>query len=272
LDVFFERYRASEIDADLIRKFIAAEQAKGLTNGTINRSISALRRMFNLAKEDDKLRHLPHFPMVKEAAPRKGFFERDGYQRLFAELREYLRLPFSIGYFSEMREDEILALEWNQVDFLEGLIRLRAGETKNDEAREIPIIPQLQNLLLEQHAKRQTQCPYVCYRIDLKGHVVRIQGFRKAWYSACCRCGLGKMEPKINRVTGEPMYAAPRGPRSKPKAKMVYRGRIFHDLRRTGVRNLVRAGIPEKVAQIISGHTTRSVFERLQHYFGQRCC
>ena len=161
-----------------------------------------------------------------------------------------------------MRIGEILTLEWNQVDFLSGTIRLRAGETKNDEAREIPIGPQLRVLIEAQHSKRQPNCEYVCFRLDRTCNAVKIKRFRKAWYSACLKSGLGKMEVAIDRVTGKQLYARARGPRSKPKAKMVYRGMIFHYLRRTAVRDLVRAGVPERVAQKISGHKTRSVFEK----------
>jgi integrase len=262
LDGFFSGYHVAEIDADLIRKFIAAEQERGLSNGSINRSLSALRRMFNLARRDGKLRDVPYFPMVKEAAPRQGFFEPGEYEALYAALPDYLRLPLALGYFTGMRLGEILALEWSQVDFLAGTIRLRAGETKNDAARTIPIVPQLRALLLGQRAKRQQDCRYVCFRLDAKGRAVKIGSFRKAWQSRCVRLGLGRMEPAIDRATGGTLYARPRGPRSKPKAKMIYRGMIFHDLRRTLVRNLVRAGVPERVAQDISGHKTRSVFER----------
>jgi integrase len=261
LDAFFSGYRACDIDADLIRRFTKDQQGRGLANGTINRSISGLRRMFNLALEDGTLREIPHFPMLKEATPRQGFFEREQYEALSGVLADYLRLPLALGYYTGMRLGEVLSLEWSQVDFMAGCINLRAGETKNDDAREIPIVPALRVLLKEQFAKREAECRYVCFRVDRSGRSVKIESFRKSWYSACVKAGLGELAPAVDS-SGEPVYAPLRGPRSKAKQMVTYKGMIFHDLRRTAVRNLVAAGVPEKVAQTITGHRTRSTFDR----------
>ena len=242
LDKFFEGRRASSIDADVMREFAAKLQTEGKQDSTINRSLSALRRMFNLAKADKKIRETPHFPMLKEPPARSGFFEHEKYFALSAALPEYLRPVLTIAYHTGMRRAEILALKWSQVDFLAGMIRLNAGETKNDDGRTIPIFGELNTMLRAQHAKRHPGCELVCFRVNRKGSAVRIGDFRKVWYSRCVKLLLGRMV----EVGG----------------KETYQGLIFHDLRRTGVRNLVRAGVPESVAMKITGHKTRSVFDR----------
>jgi hypothetical protein len=59
LDTYFAGFRAVEIDADSVRKFQRQQLALGMANGSINRSVAALRRMFKLAQEDEKIRAFP---------------------------------------------------------------------------------------------------------------------------------------------------------------------------------------------------------------------
>jgi integrase len=224
LDDFFAGCRAASITKTRIREFIVKRQTEGASNGTINRELALLRRMFNLAVEDELLRSVPHFPMLKEASPRKGFLEYADFQKLRRELPEYLRTAATMGYCTGMRLGEILRIRWENVDFRVDEIRLNPGETKNDEPRTVPLIGELREMLKIERDKNPGAA-FVFLRNSQP-----IGSFYKAWRSACQRAQLD--------------------------------GLLFHDLRRTGVRNLVRAGMSERVAMAISGHQTRDVFER----------
>ena len=262
LDKVFEGYKAEEIDAEQVRKFHLHEKERGRSNGTINRSVSALRRMFTLAQRDGKLRHLPFFPMLPEAKPRKGTLPQAKYPALLAELPDYLRPVVALGFKTGMRLGEILNLKWENVLWMERLIRLEAGTTKNDEAREIPFGDELDLVLRAQYRKRQEGCAYVCFRVNRRGHAEQVGNFRKPWRRACVKLGLGKWEPRIDSKTGKPLFNPPRYRRSQPKPKMRYTGLIFHDLRRSFVTDAEHAGASRHEVMAITGHKTESVYKR----------
>lgn len=214
---------------------------KPVSNAEINRELQILKRIFNLAIEQGRIAGKPTFKMLREAPARAGFFERQQYESVLAHLPTYIQPVVTFAYITGWRiADEVLPLEWRQVDFEAGEIRLDAGTTKNDEGRVFPFTTDLRRLLEAQHdeherLKRTGQIvPWVFCRMVAKGRggplePRRMQGFGTSWKTAC-------------RAAGCP-------------------GRIPHDLRRTAVRNLVRAGIPESVAMKLTGHKTRSVFE-----------
>lgn len=137
------------------------------------------------------------------------------------------------AYHTGCRKGEILSLRWDQVDLTERLVRLHPGTTKNDEPRVIPIVGELYETLESQKRVRDAEFPNCEHVFSRDGTPIR--NFRKSWDQAC-------VEAELVDGSGA--------------------SRMFHDPRRTGVRNLIRAGVPEKTAMAISGHKTRSVFDR----------
>jgi integrase len=205
----------------------------GVSNAEINRELTALKRMFNLAIQAGKLIQKPHIPMLKEDNVRVGFFERDQFLAVLAHLDEPVRPAATFAYLTGWRIDsEVLPLEWRQVDFGAGEVRLDPGKTKNGEGRTFPMTRELREMLEQQRGiteNLQRQLKIVCPRVFHRSGRP-IKSFRVAFRTACAAAGCP--------------------------------GRVLHDFRRTAVRNLVRAGIPERVAMQMTGHKTRSVFER----------
>lgn len=224
---------------------------KGASNATINHELAALRRILNLGARQTppKVNRVPYIPMLKENNTRKGFFEHEEFLALRDALPDYLRPFVTFGYKVGWRDKEIAALTWSNVDRQNGIVTLKAGETKNGEARTVYLDSELRDMIQKQWGNRKRNgkiVPYVFPNIRGTGPIVNI---RKTWNIACRKAGLGygyKTEVGYVKKWRDKLSAGP----------------IFHDFRRTAVRNMIRSGIPERVAMMVSGHKTRSVFDR----------
>ncbi len=176
---------------------------------------------------------VPTIKLLKEDNIRQGFFERHDYESVMCYLPVLVRPAVQFAYLTGWRlHSEILPLQWRQVDLAGGVVRLEPTMSKTGQGRTFPLTPELRSLLEAQRAytdrtQQQKGCiiPWVFHRAGQ-----RIKSLRRAWQRACRRAGCP--------------------------------GRIPHDMRRTAVRNMVRAGIPERVAMQLSGRKTRTVFDR----------
>jgi integrase len=210
---------------------------EGANVATINRNLGLLLRMFPLAAPDNPLLKIPNFAAVhfKEEHVRQGFLDAANFDKLLAALPERLRPFVLLLYTTGVRTREARKIQWSQVDFDEGVIRLSKTQTKNANARVLPLDDELAKML---KAERK-----------ISGPVFSFTSFRKAWCNACVKAGLGTLDrtgvnKKLNGDYGK------------------YEGLIPHDLRRSAVRDKIRAGVPQTVAMRISGHRTDSVFRR----------
>ncbi len=126
-------------------------------------------------------------------------------------------------------------MTWSQVDLEAGTARLEQGSTKSGEGREFSTqaLPELEQLLLRQREhvralERKIGCIIVHVFANNQGRP--IVDYAKAWRGACKRAKLP--------------------------------GTLVHDMRRSAVRRLERAGVSRSVAMKLVGHRTESIYRR----------
>jgi integrase len=177
---------------------------------------------------------LPKFPKkLKEPKPRQGFLEESQYKILCKNAVElWLRTFLAIGFSYGWRKSEMLSLRVRNVDLLDGWLTLETS--KNGEGRRVKPTAEINTLLAECIRGKQPD-DFVLTHKDGS----QVSQPRKNWYSLCAVSGLGKLGKNGS-----------------------YTGLQMHDLRRSAVRRLVRRGVSEKVCMAISGHKTRSMFDR----------
>jgi integrase len=220
----------TKINTDSAREFATKRLAEGVTNSTVNNSLKLIRRMLHIAHEDGKIQVIAKIRFYKANGARKGFLPQDKFAELIGHLPLHLRPLITFLYWCGVRLGEAQQIDWKQVDLDQALVRLEDEQTKSGEARTVPL-PDVLVAMLKQ--------------VDPKtGPVFDSTNLRKAWCKACDAVGLGKLEP-IDKQNNR-----------------RYTGLIVHDLRRSAIRNLMKAGTSENVAMRISGHKTRAVFDR----------
>jgi integrase len=180
-----------------------------------------------------KVPKIPRLPGEQDNA-RSGFFEPADFTAVAEALPEHLAELARFAYTTGWRKGEITSLKWSAVNRVSNVITLPRASAKTKKARTMPVHGDLVDLIERRWQAR------VLTRADgttvVSEHVFHHGGqpigdFRKAWATACKAAGV--------------------------------HGKLFHDLRRAAVRDMVlHAGVPEVVAMSISGHTTRSVFDR----------
>ena len=200
---------------------------------TVNREIAILARMGSLARRQYGLAVPFVVEKLKERNAREGFFEDEAFHAVCRLLRPELAALATVGQLTGWRKSELRSRQWRHVDFTAGWLRIEPEETKNREGRMFPLIPELREVLEAQRARveaRQRETGQVIPCVFCRDDGARVGDFKKAWTTVRTKAGIP--------------------------------GRLFHDFRRTAVRNLIRAGIPETVAMKLTGHRTRAVFQR----------
>lgn len=233
----FGNYIISNIKSMDIENYQAKRKRECKADATVDHEVGAAKRVALKAFDNDMLtgETVKVFKRVKKmlklnANARDRILSMEEFEELFRCSPPHIRVMLALGFYGGMRRGEIVGLTWGQIDLKNRTIKLAASDTKDREPRTIPISDELYDLL--------RQIPRALH----DPHVLLYEGkpvvdTRKALKRACTEAGI---------VHG-------RG---------VKGGFIFHDTRHCFNTYARKAGVPESVIMAITGHSTRSMFDR----------
>ena len=218
--------RAVAVSEVTVSRYIERQLAEGKAPATVNRRTTLLGKAFRLAVRRQQLSSMPEIPKLREDNARSGFFSSRDFFAVLSNLGDQDIADFMEWFFwTGMRPGEIRSLTWPALDRETWTLRLHAKDAKIGRGRVIALEGPLQQII-----KRRLSARRFGYDLIFHRNGQKVGTFYKRWKRACLLAGVA--------------------------------GNIPYDLRRTAVRNMIRAGVPEGVAMSISGHRTRAVFDR----------
>lgn len=220
-----------------IRQYVEQRQREAAASATINKELAFLRHALRLGAAEDPplVLRVPHVRLLPVSNAREGTLTHEQYRAVRDLLPPYARIALVIAYHTGARKGEIVGIRREHIDLAKRRILIPAAAAKNGAARYLVVYGDLAAELEMALAALEPSCPYLLQETvgGKRGRpkrTVRVESFTKAWVAAC----------KGAKVEGA----------------------LFHDLRRTAVTNMIEAGLSEREAMAISGHKTRSVFDR----------
>jgi integrase len=238
--VFGERI-ISDIIPDELNDFQLNRLKQGIAPATVDQDIGKVKAMIHKAFDNDMVsaETLGVFMKVKKKL-KKGSDVRDRilspteFETLLKHAKGHTKCIIAMGYYTGMRRGEILSLTWDKVNLKSRFIDLEPEDTKDREARNIPICDELYKMLYAMPNRIQAS--------GKDNHVFLYRGkpvadIRRGLKDACKKAGI-----KYGRF--------------------VKGGFIFHDLRHTFNTNMRKSGVAESVIMKITGHSTREMFDR----------
>jgi integrase len=261
---YFRNWRAVDVTSDVVSTYIEEMRNQEYSAATCNRRTQLLGQAYKLAVRTKKLSAAPFIPRLSEVGnERHGFFEAEHLNAVVKHLPEYLCDFAKCGFLIGWRKGALQSLHWSDVS--DDVVFLRAKNSKNRKPESVPLEGELRDII----ERRRTAA--VWQSKDGQGHFSEyvfhehgqpVGDFRKAWATACCAAGVGKLVCPTCHGDVDAGYKCSKCGKAWKREELKYTGAIFHDFRRTAARNLVRAGVPVPVAMRITVHRTDSMFRR----------